>query len=589
MLIIECHENSQNAIISMDDYSLAWGEIRRVCQENGEVVITSELSLEMPWWAFLSARKAIRIVAVKYEIELYISDAAKERLGVANAKRSQFKSINLIQPALPSDIKSRLQELGFDRLLTEHQLRNVSKISVLSSAATFSVPGAGKTTEALAYYYLKKEQDTLLFIVAPKNAFAAWDEQLKICMPNEQGIVRLVGGEKNIDLLIKQKPKLMIITYQQLVRVLKIISSYLSSRKVIMFLDESHRIKSGDEIVTGKAVLALSHIPKEKLIMSGTPMPNSPIDLIPQFNFLYPEVFVDEETIVNIIKPIYVRTTKNELGLKKPIYKIVEVEMSDSQRKLYDMIRSEEVRQLEKLRTRDKNALRKMGKSVMTMLQIASNPALLLRREQSNNEFLSEFLIEEDSPKIKYICNRARQLANQGKKCIIWSTFVGNIELLTLRLKDLGADFIHGGVDAGNEDDDFSREGKIKRFHDDKHAFVLVANPAAAGEGISLHKVCHNAIYADRNYNAAQFLQSVDRIHRLGLDVNIETEVEILLCPDSIDVSVDRRLTSKIARMSEVLEDSSLQIEAEYVYPENFEDSLTEQDFDDFLKHLKGN
>jgi hypothetical protein len=31
-----------------------------------------------------------------------------------------------------------------------------------------------------------------------------------------------------------------------------------------------------------------------------------------------------------------------------------------------------------------------------------------------------------------------------------------------------------------------------------------------------LHKVCQNAIYVDRTFNAAHFLQSEDRIHRLG-------------------------------------------------------------------------
>ena len=44
---------------------------------------------------------------------------------------------------------------------------------------------------------------------------------------------------------------------------------------------------------------------------------------------------------------------------------------------------------------------------------------------------------------------------------------------------------------------------------------VLVANPAAAAESISLHEHCNHALYLDRTYNAGQFLQSQDRIHRL--------------------------------------------------------------------------
>ena len=44
----------------------------------------------------------------------------------------------------------------------------------------------------------------------------------------------------------------------------------------------------------------------------------------------------------------------------------------------------------------------------------------------------------------------------------------------------------------------------------------LVAIPQACSESISLHKACHNAVYYDMNYNTSEFLQSLDRIHRVG-------------------------------------------------------------------------
>lgn len=588
MLFIEYLEDSHSAHLSMEEESLAWGEIRRICQERGDINIFSDQSLSMPWWVFLSVRRSIRLVAVKYHLRIEFSPRAKELLVIANTKRSKFKEIDRVSPVSEEEILIKLSEVGFKRKLTSHQLRNVAKLASLPAAATFSVPGAGKTTEALAYYYLKKEENSVLFIVAPKNAFAAWDEQLSICKPDAPSIVRLTGGERAIEVALKKAPDKIIITYQQLPRVINLISSYLSGKSVIMFLDESHRIKSGEEIVTGKAILSLSHLPTEKLIMSGTPMPNSPYDLVAQFNFLYPEIEVDEESVLETIRTIYVRTTKAELGLKEPKYKIVTIPMSVSQKKLYDLLRSEEARQIENLRANQRNMLRTMGRSVIRMLQLTSNPSLILKNINGHDEVISEIIAEEKSPKIEYVCNRVRQLARQGKKSIVWSTFVENIELLKVRLEDLGADYIHGGVDAGSEDDDFTREGKIKRFHDDPNALVLIANPAAASEGISLHTVCHNAIYLDRNYNAAQFLQSVDRIHRLGLPEDVDTEVEILICPDSVDESVERRLKIKIDRMSEVLSDDSIRVEPEYVSPENFEDSLSIEDINDFVRHLKG-
>src|SRR5437588_8148393 len=62
---------------------------------------------------------------------------------------------------------------------------------------------------------------------------------------------------------------------------------------------------------------------------------------------------------------------------------------------------------------------------------------------------------------------------------------------------------------------------------------IVVATSRVRGEGISLHTVCHNAIYLDRDYDAAQFLQSQDRIHRLGLPANVITHIEILVAPNS--------------------------------------------------------
>ena len=106
-----------------------------------------------------------------------------------------------------------------------------------------------------------------------------------------------------------------------------------------------------------------------------------------------------------------------------------------------------------------------------------------------------------------------------------------------------------------------SREAVIRRFNDpSSHTRVLVANPAACSEGISLHHVCHHAIYVDRNYNAAQYLQSEDRIHRIGVPDDVTTYIVTLTTQDTIDMSVNRRLAAKIARMAEALNDPCLSI-----------------------------
>lgn len=195
-------------------------------------------------------------------------------------------------------------------------------------------------------------------------------------------------------------------------------------------------------------------------------------------------------------------------------------------------------------------------------MEFVSNPALLANdMEFAFDQRVGQLLLSADGPKIDYVCRRARELASQGKKSIIWSCFVQNVELIALRLNDLGAEYIHGGVDAGDESEMDTREGKIKRFHDDPSCMVLVANPAACSEGISLHKVCQNAIYLDRSFNAAHYLQSEDRIHRLGLAPDAHPVVEFVECENSIDQVVRERLAYKVRTMADALNDSSLKVD----------------------------
>ncbi|MEK4376864.1 DEAD/DEAH box helicase [Bacillus sp. FSL R5-0434] len=576
-------------LITENEHHIGWRELCRTCKEAGQdVSINTTNTLTMPWWSFLSIRGPINRIRKKHRLPLTADEEATRLLRLSVARENTYRRAQEgYEEYTLEDVKSLLLERGFQRQLTPQQLRNVARLGSLPSGATFSVPGAGKTTEALALYCLKKAENTRLLIVAPKNAFAAWEETLEICMPESPKVVRLRGGSRAVNQALLSNPHIMVITYQQLPNVLTEVASYLSTVPFYMYLDESHRIKRGNDGVYGRAVLSLSHLPEQKLIMSGTPLPNSTADLISQFNFLYPEVKTDSESVIEYIRPVYVRTTKNELGLPNPIYSVTPVQMSPAQRRLYNLMRDEELRQAEIFLARDRNKLRSMGRSALRLLQVASNPSLLVNSDFKHHELLKDVLLEGDSPKINYVCVRARQLASEGKKVIIWSTFVESIEQIATRLSDLGADYIHGGVDSGSEEDSDTREAKIKRFHYDPNCFVLVANPAAAGEGISLHTVCHHAIYVDRSYNAAHFLQSVDRIHRLGLSPDIETHVELVIAPDSVDQSVERRLSDKINRMSQVLNDPSIMIEPEYA-DEEIESGFSEQDILDFINHLRG-
>ena len=549
------------------------------------VVSYSESNISFPWRYFISIKGYIGnfITAHREQLRVEFTEQAKIMMKVAN-NNSYATSIACMKRS-EKDIQEKLRMEGFIRKLTNNQMDNLKKISQLPGAATFSVPGAGKTTEALAYFFVNRNQQDRLLVVAPKNAFGAWDEQLDSCIKeNKECFMRLRGGESAIREMLEKHPRFMLITYDQLPRVKKLISSLLAEGNIYMFLDESHRIKGGKRAKRAEAILDIAHLPKKKLVMSGTPMPQSPKDLIPQFLFLYPTKNVDEKNVIDMIQPIYVRTTKGQLKIPEVKHIVKTVKMSRLQREIYMTLKSEIKRQMNPmLSDSSRYELRRIGKCVMKVMEFVSNPALL--SSDMNYVFdkrIGSLLVATDGPKIEYVCRRARDLAKEKRKVIIWSCFVQNVELIALRLKDLGAEYIHGGVDAGNENDQDTREGKIKRFHSDPKCMVLVANPAACSEGISLHRICQYAIYLDRSFNAAHYLQSEDRIHRLGLSSDARPTVEFVECEDSIDQVVRERLTLKVAIMASALNDSSLKVEPD-IYEEDEED---ESDMDNIANDL---
>ena len=548
------------------------------------VVAYSEWGISFAWRYFISIKGYIGyyMKAHRNELTVAFTDLARQMMMAAN-DTSYASSLKLAHRSA-AEIIDYLASVGFVRNLTENQLNNLEKISQLPGAATFSVPGAGKTTEALAFFFLNSIQTDRLLVVAPKNAFGAWDEQLDSCIEgNTDRFVRLRGGEDSIREKLKINPRFMLITYDQLPRVQEIVSKLLSSGNVFMFLDESHRIKGGKLVKRAEAILNIAHLPMRKLVMSGTPMPQGPKDLIPQFKFLYPTKDVDEGNVVDLIKPIYVRTTKGQLHIPEVTHIVKTVKMEPLQREIYKTMKSEIRRQMNPMLTdSSRHELRRIGKCVMKVMEFVSNPSLLSDdMDYVFDKRVGTLLLSTDGPKISYVCKRARELAHDNKKVIIWSCFVRNVELIALRLKDLGAEYIHGGVDTGDVNDQDTREGKIKRFHDDPTCMVLVANPAACAEGISLHRVCQYAIYLDRSFNAAHYLQSEDRIHRLGLPADAKPTVEFVECEDTIDQVVRERLTLKVSIMATALNDTSLRVD-----PNVFEYDDDETDVDDIIDNL---
>ena len=70
---------------------------------------------------------------------------------------------------------------------------------------------------------------------------------------------------------------------------------------------------------------------------------------------------------------------------------------------------------------------------------------------------------------------------------------------------------VYGGTPTEDRMDEESRETIIEKFKDrNSEVDILIANPAACAQAVSLHKTCSNAIYYDLSYNGAEYLQSIE-------------------------------------------------------------------------------
>lgn len=133
--------------------------------------------------------------------------------------------------------------------------------------------------------------------------------------------------------------------------------------------------------------------------------------------------------------------------------------------------------------------------------------------------------------------------------------------MLSNLIKEIKPFIIYGAIPKDeSENVEFNREQQIKEFKEKKEPTILLANPAACAESISLHKICHHAIYLDRTFNCGQYMQSLDRIHRVGLRKDESVYYHILICSNTIDETIDRRLLEKQNSMNNILEDKRVPI-----------------------------
>ncbi len=489
------------------------------------------------------------------------------------------------------------------RPLTPMQIENVARLLRMKNGANFSVPGAGKTAMQLVLWENLRRLERVkgLLVVCPKSAFNAWiDEPIALfTTPPKTEIFN--GG------YIPYATEIVVVNYEQLENYEKVksLKDWVRLKKALIVLDEAHRVKAGASAVRWRACRELSEVSMRTDLLTGTPMPQSFNDLKNLFSLSWPSIspnHFSEARLRNLKRGgVFVRTTKNELQLPPMRTVTVDLPMGDLQRQVYDALRFSYAGDL-LMSAGEELQMARRGRAIMTLLAAASNPGLIVGRN-SEDAFLDlrwppkriqpgarllptleEFVGHEMPTKYDWILRFVAEAANNNRKVLIWSTFIGNLRALERLLTQFRPAVVYGAT--SNE----RRQEEISRFRNSPECSVLLTNPQTLGEGISLHHECHDAIYIDRSYNAGLYLQSLDRIHRLGLEKDQETRIFILRSVDSIDQRVHTRLSQKISILGKLMDDHGL-LQASLPNDELTEDEVIgfdSFDFDDLARHLRG-
>ena len=439
----------------------------------------------------------------------------------------------------------RAQLFGPKTRALPHQAEAIAYVRSHVNAALFDEQGLGKTKiviDALADAMKAGEIEGAL-VVAPMSLIYNWEREVEKHSFLLPVVLRGTRREKRYKFLTGAN--FYITNYEAVIAELQRMMRFCKSRKVAVVLDEAARIKD-PTTKTAEALFALRLHSVRRIILTGTPVANRPTDVWSQFYFLdggkllgddfhqFEELFSlrrsDYQARLDDLSAIVgsnsLRRCKGDV-LQLPEKKLVNiyVEMAGKQRALYDELRSRlvvEVRDADGQQMLDES--QNILKKLLRLTQIASNPRLI------------DTSYEETPAKFLKVDELLAAIFAREEKAILWTSFVENIQILRARYSEFKPAVIYGDVSARD------RMEVVSSFQDDPEVRLLIANPAAAREGLTL-TAANNAMYLDRSFSLTDYLQSQDRIHRISQDR--PCTIYKLIASGTIDEYIDRIVEAK--------------------------------------------
>lgn len=498
--------------------------------------------------------------------------------------------------ALPSDVDIVESNPDPNLKLSNYQLV-AARNSILSEGYDlFMEQGTGKTPIVVARICscardLKEDRPYRVLIVAPKNLRLNWINEIEKFRTRPGKAVALRGGTvkrfKSFVTAIATKREeadfvAMVVSYETADRMAEL----LAVEWDLVVIDEGHAIKNVGT-ARFKAMIELRDKARSRMLLTGTPITNTAMDLYGQFEFTgqfwsgfsskyafkdFHGVYIKKEDGSSVEKLVgiqnipllqerlarqaFVITKKEALpDLPDKVYDIVEVDMSPEQAELYESVRKNLVAEIEHdIESAERKGLNSaiVANNILTKLLRLAQITSGFYVATSYDEELAESRTTHAFNKCPKLDALVEILKEKGPndKTIVWCNFVPGIKMIRKRLAEEGIDavFFFGQVS------DKDREIAVERFNRDPKCKVFVGNPEAGGVGLNLlgyppgegddvETNCNHAIYYAQDWKPTSRWQSEDRCHRRGTREPVR--ITDLVCPETIDEDIRARVLQK--------------------------------------------
>lgn len=422
----------------------------------------------------------------------------------------------MLQPPLEDVFKGRQVTLPFQPY--PYQLQGIAFLMPRKAALLADEMGLGKTAQVIIALRLLFHAGIIrtALVVCPKPLVINWTRELRLW--GEDVPFEVVGGDTKARQAcwFASRCPLKLVNYELLTRDADLVADE-RVRFDVMVLDEAQRVKN-KESKTARVVRSVRR--DRSWAMSGTPVENRTEDLVNIFAFVDPGRIPPETPARELPKltgDCILRRVKEDVATDMPpkVIRDAHVELTAAQRAAYELAEKEGVVHLNELG--DTITVQHVFELVMRLKQICNFDPLTGR-----------------SAKLEQLVADLGEVAESGRKAIVFSQWVEPLEVIAKALAPYGPLLYHGKVPHAQ------RQPILDRFKSDPTKHVILMSYGTGSVGLNLQFTNYVFLF-DRWWNPAIEDQAINRAHRLGQKGTVF--VTRFVTPNSIE-----------ARIAEVLE-----------------------------------